>query len=276
MADGQRRRPAHGAPQASARGARGPRAAGARQRLASDSDRISTIRAGQGARVTTRSNAAEAAGRARHNAEERYYERHPEARSAHGGPRRSRKNVVLLVLAALAAMILVFFLGRCAAAVLSPSSEEAAPQQGHGQTALTDAEREYQEQQTEHDAGSEQTGVDGTVSYEGVTYALRQLDDGGMGLVRVGSDGADEVLAELEGTPIALVRRAETLLVPENRDGAWDVVCYVIGGHGSATYVAGQDGSMVQGAGEATSVELSGATLRMTDASGSVTEVALE
>lgn len=273
MADGQRRRPAHGAPQASARGSR---AVGARQRLASDSDRISTIRAGQGARVTTRSNAAEAAGRARHNAEERYYERHPEARSAHGGPRRSRKNVVLLVLAALAAMILVFFLGRCAAAVLSPSSEEATPQQGHGQTALTDAEREYQEQQTEHNAGSEQTGVDGTVSYEGVTYALRQLDDGRMGLVRVGSDGADEVLAELEGTPIALVRRAETLLVPENRDGSWDVVCYVIGGHGSATYVAGQDGSMVQGAGEATSVELSGATLRVTDASGSVTEVALE
>ena len=33
---------------------------------------------------------------------------------------------------------------------------------------------------------------------------------------------------------------------------------------------------MVQGAGEATSVELSGATLRVTDASGSVTEVALE
>ena len=276
MADGQRRRPAHGAPQVSARSARGSRTSGARQRLASDSDQISTIRAGQGARVTTRSNAAEAAGRARHNAEERYYERHPEARSAHGGPERSRKNVVLLVLAAVAALVLVFFLGRCVATVLSPAPEEGAPQQGHGQAALTDAEREYQEQQTQHDAGSEQVGVDGTVSYAGVTYALRQLDDGRVGLVRVGADGSDEVLTELEGTPVALVRRAETLLVPENRDGGWDVVCYVIGGHGSATYVAGPDGSMVQGSGEATSVELSGATLRVTDASGSVTEVALE
>lgn len=276
MADGQGRRPAHGASQASIRGARGSRAAGARQRLASDSDQISTIRAGQGARVTTRGNAAEAAGRARRNAEERYYERHPEARSAHGGPERSRKNVVLLVLAAVAAMVLVFFLGRCAASMLAPAPEESAPQQGHGQAALTEAELEYQEQQTQHDTGSEQVGVDGTVSYAGDTYALRQLDDGATALVRAASDGSEEVLAELEGTPVALVRRAETLLVPENRDGGWDVVCYVIGGHGSATYVAGPDGSMVQGSGEATSVELSDTTLLVTDASGSVTEVALE
>ena len=276
MADGQRRRPAHGARQASAQGPRSGRGDGARQRLASDSSTISTIRAGQGARVTTRDNAAEAAGRARHSAEERYYKRHPEARSTHGGPERSGKNVVLLVLAAVAAMALVFLLGRCVASVLSPAPEEGSPQQGHGQAALTDAEREYQEQQTQHDAGSEQVGVDGTVSYAGVTYALRQLDDGRTGLVRVGADGSDEVLAELEGTPVALVRRAETLLVPENRDGGWDVVCYVIGGHGAATYVAGPDGSMVQGAGEAVSAELSGSTLRVTDASGSVTEVALE
>ena len=276
MADGQRRRPAHGAPRASARATRGGRPAAARQRLASTSDQISTIRAGQGARVTTRSNAAEAADRARHNAEERYYERHPEARSAHGGPRRSRKNVVLLVIAAVAAMVLVFLLGRCVASMLAPAPEESTPQQGHGQAALTEAELEHQEQQTQHDAGSEQVGVDGTVSYEGDTYALRQLDDGATGLVRTAPDGSEEVLAELEGAPVALVRRVDTLLIPENRDGGWDVVSYVIGGHGPATYVAGADGAMVRGSGDATSAELSDTKLLVTDAAGSVTEVALE
>ena len=51
----------------------------------SQEDRITTIRSGQGATATTRKNAAQAARRARRNAEQRYYERHPEARSAAGG-----------------------------------------------------------------------------------------------------------------------------------------------------------------------------------------------
>ena len=47
-----------------------------------DPSRISTIHAGQGAKVTTRKNASEAADRARQTAGERYYEHHPEEHSS--------------------------------------------------------------------------------------------------------------------------------------------------------------------------------------------------
>ena len=128
------------------------------------------------------------------------------------------------------------------------------------------------EEQAEHDAGHEQADVDGTVSYGGETYSLQQADDGSWSLV----NSAGEALVALEGTPVALVRTGDTLLVPENRDGGWDVPCYVVGGHTQGiTYVVGSDGNPVQGSGDIASVELDGTTLRVTGADGSTTDVAL-
>ena len=102
----------------------------------------------------------------------------------------------------------------------------------------------------------------------------RTTDDapygGGQGLVM-----KCEPVFELPGTPVALVRTADTLLVPENVDGGWNVACYVIGGHSSGiTYVVDAEGNPAGGSGEIESVELDGTTLRVT-AGGTTTDVAL-
>ena len=82
-------------------------------------------------------------------------------------------------------------------------------------------------------------------------------------------------IVELPGTPAALVRTADTLLVPENVDGGWNVACYVIGGHSQGvTYVVDAEGNSAGGTGEIESVELDGTTLRVT-AGGATTDVAL-
>ena len=100
-------------------------------------------------------------------------------------------------------------------------------------------------------------------------------EDGLWGLVRTGSSGTTETLFEVEGTPTALLRNVDTILVPENRDGGWDVVCYVIGGHGQASYVIDDTGAMIQGSGEIESAELEGTILRVTDTTGQTRDISL-
>ncbi|WP_455139348.1 hypothetical protein [Thermophilibacter sp.] len=256
-----------GRPASGARPARGERPV----RLASESDRIGTIGAGQGARVTTRENAAQTADQARRNAERRYAERHPEARAAASGPRRSRLNVILLVVAAVLALALVFVLGTLVNSALFPPEQEADVQSD--QTLRpTESEQQVQQEQDAHDAGQEQAGVDGSVSYGGQAYALRQADDGVWELAF--AEGG-EAICRLEGAPVALLRTGSTLLVPENVDGGWDVACYVIGGHTDLTYVMAGD-EKAGGTATATAAELDGTTLRVTDDTGATTDVALE
>lgn len=236
---------------------------------AAPNDRISTIHAGQGARVTTRKNAAQAASGARKNAEKRYFERHPEAKASAGGPERSGRNVVLLVVLAVLALCLVFILGRCVTAIFAPGPAEQA----------IIAEQEAAEQLNANegpvDAPFEQTGADGTVSYEGSTYSLQMQDDGLWGVVETAADGTSSVIFKIEGTPVALARRQTTILVPENRNDGWDVVCYVIGGHSPVSYVVDEDGGIAGGSGDIASVELDETSLHVTDAAGGTTDIAL-
>ncbi len=248
--------------------------AGAPEQARVDPSRISTIRAGQGARVTTRKNASEAADRARHSAEKRYFERHPEARTPAGGPPRSGRNVVLLVVAAILALCLVFLLGRCVAGLLAPGDDGEGTRQE--QTLRpTEEEQEAIDQQSQHDSGQEQAAADGTVTYRGDTYSLQMQEDGLWGLVCTGASGSVQTLFKVEGTPAALIRNVDTLLVPENRDGGWDVVCYVIGGHGQASYVIDEAGEMIQGSGDIESAQLDGSVLRVTDTSGQTRDISL-
>ena len=179
--------------------------------------------------------------------------------------------IVLLVIAGILVVAVVFTVGSLVNGLLFPpeTGEEARQEQ-----TLRPSEDELaaQQEQAERDAGSEQAGVDDTVSYAGETYALSQGDDGAWSLV----NSAGEALVTLEGTPVALARMADTLLMPESRDGGWDVPCYVVGGHTQGvTYVVGTDGNPVQGSGGIASVELDGTTLRVTDDAGTVTDVAL-
>ena len=246
-----------------------------RERVAAGTDEgISTILSGQGARVTTRKNAAEAAGRARKNAEKRYFERHPEAKAPAGGPARNGRNVVLLVVAAILALAIIFVVGSCVTGLLNPPAGQG--EDHPTQTLkLTEQEQQLQDQQQASDAGQEQVEVGGSVTYGGDSYALSQQEDGTWALVHTSASGASETLFLLEGEPVALARSAETLLVPENRDGGWDIVCYVIGGHSSATYVVDGEGAVAGGEGEAESVALEGTSVVVTDSSGAAHEVSL-
>lgn len=235
---------------------------------------ISTIRSGQGARVTTRKNAAEAAGRARQNAERRYYERHPEARSTGSGPARSGRNVVLLVIVAILVLAIVFVLGSCVTGALGGRQAEGsdAPSQT---LKLTEQEQQAQDQQQQHDAGTEQAEPGGSVSFGGETFTLAQQQDGTWALVLSSSSGASSTLFLLEGQPVALLRSYDTIVIPENRDGSWDVVCYVIDGQGSASYVTTSDGQVAGGEGQATSAELGDEVVIVTDSTGATHEVSL-
>ena len=239
--------------------------------LASESDEITTIHAGQGARVTTRKNAAEAADRARKNAEARYAKRHPEEVGPQVGPPRSARNVVLIVIAAFLALAVVFALGTLVTSLLFPPAEQENRQNDQN-LRPTASEQEMIDRQEAHDAAQEQAGVDGSVSYGNETYSLSQGEEGTWALV----NAAGDVLFEIEGAPAALLRSAETILIPENREDGWDVVCYVIGGHLSGvTYVVDSNGDAVGGSGSIDSVELEDTTLRVTDDSGSTTDVSL-
>ena len=261
--------PAHGTPRRQATRRSQAPAAG---RLASESTSIDTIRTGQGARVTTRKNAAEAAGRARKSAEQRYFSRHPEAR-AQGGPERSVGKIVLLVVAAFLALALVFVIGTLVTSLIFPPQAQEGT--GGQELHLTESELAMREQQEAHDAGQEVAGTDGSVSCGGVTYALAQQEDGGWAVTGT-VNGSTDTIFTIEGTPVALARSADLLLVVENRDGGWDVVCYMINGHADATLLVGADGQPWGGSGDAASAELSGSTIRVTDASGATSETAFE
>lgn len=236
-------------------------------RHAAPSEGMGTIRAGQGAKVTTRKNAAEAADLARHNAEERYYKRHPEARGSAVGPERSRRNVLVIVLAAVLGLTVLFFVVRCATAVLTPGPAEIAEQM---------SERGDEGRQgTTSDPETAEADAGGSVSYQGQSYSIQVQESGRYGVVRTTEAGSASTLFELEGTPVAILRYGGTILVPENRNGGWDVVCYVVAGHSAPSYVAGSDGGMVTGSGDITATQLDGPVLRVTDSTGAVTDVSI-
>ena len=158
---------------------------------AAPDDRISTIHAGQGARVTTRKNAAQAASGARKNAEKRYFKRHPEVMPGKNAPKRSTGKVVLLVVAGMLALGILFCLGTCITAALTPAPEQRNVQNEQS-LRPDDAQLEAEAAQAEHNASQEQVGTDGTVSYDGVTFSLSQPEGGRWGLVRTMADGTAE------------------------------------------------------------------------------------
>lgn len=239
---------------------------------AGNDEKIATIHAGEGARVTTRKNASQAARRARSNARKRYLERHPEAKSPVDGPERSGKNIVLLVVLAIVALALLFLIVRCVAVLVTPDPAEEARQaaeQAQNEQNLSAGEGGRQ------DSEYEQAETGGSVTYNGDVFTLQMQDDGLWGVVQTDPSGNAVVLFKIEGAPVALARRMSTILVPENRDGGWDIVCYVVDGHSQAGYIVGKDGAAVRGSGDITSVDMSATTMRVSDSTGATTEVAL-
>ena len=247
-----------------------------RMRPVSDSQTIGTIGAGQGARVATRENASQAAAQARRNAEKRFERRHSSdqltaasnrargkkvpTHSNQQGPERTGKNMLILVGGAILALILLFFVVRCATSVLTPKAENPS-----------DSQQQTEPQQV-------QTTTDDSVTYQGLSYTLEQQEDGTWNVVSrlegSDSDSGTAVFA-VEGTPTDLVLCNGTIVVPENRDGNWDVVAFMISDSSLPTYVTGSDGNAVGGSGSIESVELDGTSLQVKTTDGTTTTVAL-
>ncbi len=269
----------HGAP-SHARGAQARPAEGGNPRL-------TTIHAGQGARITTRENASEAADLARANAEKRFSRRHSSpqlkavaagarrdvdrggAHGSHGshampeGPERTGKNILKVVLLAILALVVVFLLGRCVAGFVGSKSADSSQQVQQSSGEPTQAEQIANEQQ------QVEVSVGESVTFQGQQFSVSQQD----GSYSVARDG--QVVFNLEGTPTGLVLYNGSLVIPENRDGKWDIVSYMIADGSVPAYVMGSDGNAVGGSGSIESATLDGSSLKVVDSTGATTSVPL-
>jgi hypothetical protein len=81
-----------------------------------------------------------------------------------------------------------------------------------------------------------QVALGDVLEYRGTTYQLTKLKSGTYALTsRAEGQETDAVIAELKGTPVALILYNMTFLVPENlSDGTWDIMAHTLGG-GSLT-----------------------------------------
>ncbi len=248
------------------------------------SQNITTLHAGQGARVTTRKNAAQAAEQARVNAEKRFAKRHSSERltasanRARGGkrgaaaaaqpaqgPERTRKNIFILVGGAFLVLVALVLVVGCVAGLFGGSKEQPAQT-----NEATDAWSQEEQQVT--------TSADDSVVYQGMTYTLEKQASGNYGVVRrdAGGSGASSVVFEIEGEPRALILYNSVLVIPENRNGNWDVVSYVIADGSLPAYVMTMDGNEAGGAGSIESAVLDGSNVIVKDSDGNATSVALE
>lgn len=233
---------------------------------------ITTLRAGQGAEVTTRKNASHAADIARRNAEDRHRRRHSsdklssaaaraskrldrDAAPAPEGPERTNKNIFIIVGGAILVLAVLFFLVRCVTGAL---------------TAETEAPAQSQQEEQPAEAQQQEAAADGAVVLHGVSYALAQGEDGAWSVT---ADG--EAAFALSGTPTAIILCNGILVVPENLDGGWDVVAYMPADGSLPTQVTDADGNVVGGSGSVASAELDGSSLIVTDSTGATTTVSL-
>ena len=269
----------HGTPSHAAHSAAG-RPSASHAPSAADGQRLTTIHAGQGARITTRENASEAADAARANAQRRFAKRHSSpqltavangarryggshASHAAEGPERTGKNILKVVLLAIGVLLVVALLVRLITGLLIGDRESDRQQVARSDAEPTQAEQIASEQQ------QVEVSVGESVTFQGQSFSISQ--DGGT--YSVTRDGA--VVFNLEGTPTGLVLYNGSLVVPENRDGGWDVVSYMIADGSVPAYVMGADGNAAGGSGDIQSATLDGSALKVTDSTGATTSVAL-
>jgi len=224
---------------------------------AARADMLDTLSAGQGARVTNRGNASEAADRARANAEHRFETRHGRGSRSVIDPRR----IVIVVAAAILVLVAIFSIVKCATGNEDSSDDSTGT-----------------DQTTSSSSSSNSVVVpEGGVTYDGVVFTLSRQSDGLWTVV--GDDGVNSpaTVFGVDGTPFSLLIYNNVLVVPEdNADGTWDVAAYMLGSDSLPTLVTDSDGDTVSGSGEITAAVLNESTVHVTDSTGATTDVALE
>ena len=228
-------------------------------------DSLQTLSAGQGARVTTRDNAAEAADIARDRAERRSRNRRLSGRNRpeYGTkPQRKPANLksVLLVIAGVAGLFVI--LAIVAFVTFLGAQDNPQPQEP--------AASVEEPQQV-------QTTADGSVTYQGISYSLEATGDGTYAVSASDSKGNKTQEFTVSGTPVSLILYNSVIVVPENKpDGTWDVVAYTIGGDSAPMAVADSSGNAITGTGTISTATLDGSVVHVTDSTGATTDVALE
>lgn len=213
-----------------------------------------TISDGQGAVVTTRETASEAAGAAREAMASSKTVRASSRRRKAARPaaaKAPRGVVAGMVVAVLVVIVL-------AVVVVRSLLEPAAPSGDPGAVTTQEA--------VVTDGGG--------VTVAGSSYSTRQGDAGWELVKGEGDDAA--MVAQLSGTPVALCLHEGTLFIPENlSDGTWDVICYVVADGSTPTQLLNGDGQPVVGSGELSQAELDGNELIVSGTDGGQTRIAL-
>lgn len=226
---------------------------------------LKTLSAGQGARVTTRDNAAEAADIARDRAAERSRSRRLRGRNRpRYGKEPERKPVnpkfVLLVIAGVVGLFVIL-------AIVAVVTFLAAQDNPQPQEPAAGVEEPQQVQTT----------ADGSVTYQGVSYSLEATGDGTYAVIASDSKGNKTQEFTVSGTPVSLILYNSVIVVPENKsDGTWDVVAYTIGGDSAPMAVADSSGNAITGTGTISTATLDGSVVHVTDSTGATTDIALE
>ena len=213
------------------------------------------INASEGARVTTRANASQAASFRAQSA------RPVEAvrMSSAGRPRVEHRDVEVqsnkrvFVALGVAALIMVSIVGWLIVRAL---------------TSVEHADEKPVAEQT-------QAGIGEGIEYRGTTYALTELSDGVYALTST-TEGAESssVLCELQGKPVSLILHDMVFIVPENlADSKWDLIAYPLGG--VTQQVTDAEGNPIIGEGEITEATLEGDAIHITTAAGENMTVSL-
>ena len=213
------------------------------------------INASEGARVTTRANASQAASFRAQSA------RPVEAvrMSSAGRPRVVHRDVEVqsnkrvFVALGVAALIMVSIVGWLIVRAL---------------TSVEHADEKPVAEQT-------QAGIGEGIEYRGTTYALTELSDGVYALTST-TEGAESssVLCELQGKPVSLILHDMVFIVPENlADSKWDLIAYPLGG--VTQQVTDAEGNPIIGEGEITEATLEGDAIHITTAAGENMTVSL-
>ena len=241
---------------------------------------LKTLSAGQGARVTTRDNAAEAADIARDRAAERSRSRRLRGRNRpRYGKEPERKPVnpkfVLLVIAGVVGLFVIL-------AIVAVVTFLAAQDNLAIVAFVTFLGAQDNAQKAEPAASVEepqqvQTTADGSVTYQGISYSLEATGDGTYAVIASDSKGNKTQEFTVRGTPVSLILYNSVIVVPENKsDGTWDVVAYTIGGDSAPMAVADSSGNAITGRGTISTATLDGSVVHVTDSTGATTDIALE
>jgi hypothetical protein len=216
-----------------------------------------TIAPGEGAVVTTRDTASEAADAARSTFHEQGTSSmrltgknrpHVKQRSS-GGAGAGRIAVIVIVIALVFGAAVVFF-----RSVLNQPSQE-----DEESTLVTEGQVDVGE------------GFD----YGGYTYSVTEQGDGTYALVRE-SEGDSLVLMQLSGTPVTLIFSNGVFYVPENTSSGWDIMCYTLGDGSMPTQFTDADGNPVGGSELLDSATYSDGTITCKDEGGQTTTVQLD